>query len=341
MIKLKKPFFIAEIGINHNGNLSLAKKLIDSAKSCGADAVKFQSFSKDTLNIKKLYKNKKAEFKFDKKIKNLEDIIDRITLSKSDHKILQKYCKKKKIIFFSTPLDTSYVDFLDKIKVPLFKIASMDLNNPEIISRVALKKKPIILSTGFSSILEIHEAIARIKRVSKKIDIYLLHCVSAYPPKNNNLNLKNIIMLKKTFNLEVGFSDHTIGIGACLAAIALGATIIEKHFTLDKSMIGWDHSISANPSELKTIVREGRKIYSMLGDYERKISEEEKNFKKNMRRSIVANRFIQKGKVISRKDLAFKRPGTGIDVNKIDFVTNRIARLNLKPDTILKFKHLK
>tara|TARA_B100001939_G_C16943915_1_gene619430 strand:- start:3141 stop:4163 length:1023 start_codon:yes stop_codon:yes gene_type:complete len=337
----KKPFFIAEIGINHNGSLSLAKKLIDSAKKCGVNAVKFQSFTNDRMNIEKLYKNKKADFKFDNKIKNLEDIIDRITLTKKDHKSLQEYCKKKKIIFFSTPLDVNWVDFLDKINVPIFKIASMDLNNPEILSRVASKKKPIILSTGFSSILEIHEAIETIKKINSSAKIYLLHCVSAYPPKNKNLNLKNIIMLKKTFNVEVGFSDHTIGVGACLASIALGATVIEKHFTLDKKLIGWDHSISADPQELKIIVNEGRKIFSMLGSYNRNISDHENNFKKNMRRSIVVKKFISKGKIILRKDLEFKRPGTGIDINKIGLVLNRIAKKNLKPDTILKFNHLK
>ena len=337
----KKPFFIAEIGINHNGSLKLAKKLIDSAKKCGANAVKFQSFTNDKMNIEKLYKNKKADFKFDNKIKNLEDIIDRITLTKKDHKSLQEYCQKKKIIFFSTPLDVNWVDYLDKINIPIFKIASMDLNNPEILSRVASKKKPIILSTGFSTMLEIHEAMETIKKINPSAKIYLLHCVSAYPPKNKNLNLKNIIMLKKTFNLDVGFSDHTIGVGACLASIALGATVIEKHFTLDKKLIGWDHSISADPHEFKIIVNEGRKIFSMLGSYNRNVSDQENNFKKNMRRSIVVKKFISKGKIILRKDLEFKRPGTGIDVNKIDLVLNRIAKKNLKPDTILKFNHLK
>ncbi len=217
----------------------------------------------------------------------------------------------------------------------------MDLNNPDILSRVASKKKPIILSTGFSSILEIYEAIETIKKINFSAKIYLLHCVSAYPPKNKNLNLKNIIMLKNTFNLEVGFSDHTIGVGACLASIALGATVIEKHFTLNKKLMGWDHAISADPVELKTIIHEGKKIFSMLGSYNRNISEQENNFKKNMRRSIVVNKFIPKGKIILRKDLTFKRPGTGIDVNKIDLVLKRIAKKSLKIDTILKFNHLK
>lgn len=338
----RRPFFIAEIGINHNGNLLLAKKLIHKAKSLGADAVKFQSFKKKNLWIEGFYKNKKADFKFDNKTKNLEDIIDRISLSEANQKSLSEYCKKKKIIFSSTPLDLKAVDFLESLRVPFFKIASMDLNHHLLLKKIASTGKPIILSTGFASIKEIEEAINIIKKKNTKSKIALLHCISAYPPRDDQINIQNINYLRKHFNLPIGFSDHTIGISASLSAISNGACIIEKHFTLDKESVGWDHKISATPSELKIIVKEGIRINKMLGSEKRIISTTEQKFKKNMRRSIVTETFIKKGSIIKLENINFKRPGTGIEPpNYLKIINKKIAKKNLAPDILLKKNHFK
>ena len=332
-----KPFFIAEIGINHNGSLSIAKKLIDHAKSAGADAVKFQSFKKKSLMIEKLYKNKKPDFKFDNRIKSLEDIIDRITLSYKDQEELSNYCKKKKIIFASTPLDLESVDFLHSLKVPFFKVASMDLNHHLLLKKISSKGKPIVLSTGFSSISEIRDAIKVIKKENTKTRVSLLHCISAYPPEDKNINLHNITSLHNKFKIPIGFSDHTIGVSASLGAISNGAAIIEKHFTLNKNLLGWDHKISANPEELEIIIKEGLRINIMLGKKERVISKRENKFKINMRRSIIVNKFIKKDRLIKIDDINFKRPGTGISPSEYNKLVNKKrATKNLFTDSILK-----
>ena len=333
------PFFIAEIGINHNGKISIAKKLIDIAKKLGADAVKFQSLKKETLMIEKIYKDKKPDFYFDKKIKSLGDVINRISLSNEKQKLLSDYCKKKKIIFSSTPLDS--VDFLDSLKVPFFKVASMDLNNHILLKKIAKKNKPIILSTGFSSIKEIEESLKCIKKVNKKLKVSLLHCISSYPPADKEVNLRNIITLRKTFNLPIGFSDHTKGIAACLGAISLGACVIEKHFTLNKEMKGWDHKISADPDDMASIIQQSKRINVMLGSYNRSISKKENIFKRNMRRSVVVKNFIKKDQLINVTDLDFKRPGTGIAPSDIRFILNKRAKKNLYPDEIIKKKNIK
>jgi len=337
----EKPFFIAEIGINHNGSISIAKKLIDQAKKAGADAVKFQTFKKDTLNISSIYKDKKADFYFDNKIKSLEDIIDRITLSKNDHKILANYCKKKKILFSSTPLDLEAVDFLDSLNVPFFKVASMDLNNHVLLEKIATKNKPIILSTGFSTISEISQALKHLRDSNSKIKVALLHCISSYPPQDKDLNLNNISLLREKFKVPVGFSDHTVGISASICAAALGACVIEKHFTLDKKMKGWDHKISANPNELTEIIKNSNRINIMLGVKERKISKKENEFKKNMRRSIVAKKYIKKNELIKFSDLDFKRPGTGLAPSKVKLILNKFAKKNIYPDEIISLSQIK
>lgn len=335
------PFFIAEIGINHNGKLSIAKKLIDIAKKIGAHAVKFQSLKKETLMIEKIYKNKKPDFYFDKKIKSLEDVMNRISLSEEKQKLLSNYCKKKKIIFSSTPLDLDSVDFLDSLNVPFFKVASMDLNNHVLLKKIAKKNKPIILSTGFSSIKEIKESLKCIKKVNKKIKVSLLHCISSYPPADKEVNLRNIITLRKKFNLPVGFSDHTKGTSACLGAISLGACVIEKHFTLNKEMKGWDHKISADPSDMTSIIKQSKRINVMLGSYNRTISKKENIFKRNMRRSIVVKNFIKKNHLIKETDLDFKRPGIGIAPSDIRLILNKRAKKNLYPDEIIMRKNIK
>jgi len=292
ILKKEKPcFVIAEAGINHNGDIRLAKRLVDVAVSAGADAVKFQTFkTEELLN------------------ENIE-VIKKLELSNKDHYELSDYCKQKGIIFMSTPLDNGSVDLLDKIGVPMFKVASCDLDNLPLLKYIAKKGKPIILSTGMGTITEVGEAIDTIKSAGND-NITLLHCVSVYPPKE--VDLRAIQTLSDAFKLPVGYSDHTIGISVPLAAVALGAKVIEKHFTLDKKMKGFDHAVSADPEELKTLIAGIREIEKSLGTGIKKPTKEEVEKKKSFRRSITANTDIKKGETITEKMLSIKRPGTGL-----------------------------
>ena len=333
-----RPFIIAEIGANHNGDLELAKKMITSAKKAGASAVKFQSWTKRSIFTKRLYKNQKPDFQLNN-IKTQEQLIDKLTFSNSEYKKLALFCKRKKIIFSSTPFDANSAVFLSRLKVPFFKVASMDLDNIPFLKYLAKYKKPMIVSTGFGSLKEIAEAIDEIKSVNKNAQLTLLHCVSAYPPKDKDVNLNNIKLLRKTFNLPVGFSDHTKGSTACLSAITLGAAVIEKHFTLDKNMIGWDHPISADFNDMKVIASEGNRANKFLGSKFRFENNSEKNIR-IMRRSIVVKRIIKKGEKISMNNIDFKRPGAGISPSKLEEVINRKAKKTLLVDQILNKKNL-
>ena len=302
-----KPYIIAEIGANHNGNIKLAKKLIDIAKSSGANCVKFQSWTKNSVFSNIVYK--KNYFMNDdyrnRNDVNLETVVEKFATTKKDLAALKKYCKKIDIDFAVTPFSIEEVDFLvNKLNVEFIKVASMDLNNYPLLKHVASKKKPIILSTGMASLSEIDKAINLIEKIGNK-KIIILHCVSIYPPKNKDIHLKKIRTLKKLYPYPVGFSDHTKGTNVALAAIALGATIIEKHFTLDKKMEGWDHKISADELDLLTIVNGGKQIYQSLGDG-RMSRVENKERIDEFRRSIVASKNIKKREVchgIFLKDL--------------------------------------
>jgi N-acetylneuraminate synthase len=325
----KYPFIVAEIGANHNGNVELAKRLIDEAVNCGFSSVKFQSWSAESLYTKKFYKENKDQL----------EVIKKYSLSKEDHLILNDYCKRKNIIFFSTPFSPDEVDMLYAMDVPFFKVASMDLNNLPFLKYIATKGKPIILSTGMGSLGEIEEAINTIYETGNK-EIILLHCISIYPPDDSIINLRNILMLRETFGLPVGFSDHTLGVSIPLAAIALGAKLIEKHFTLDKTLPGWDHVVSANPEEMRIIVQEGKRIIDALGKYKRSLSNVEIEKRKAFRRSVITSRPLKKGEIIREEDLIFKRPGTGIKPNEIKYILGRKVKRDISEDEIIVWEDL-
>lgn len=337
IIGRQEPYIIADIGANHNGDMELAKKMIDELKDCGCDAVKFQSWSKSSLFTKGFYK-KKNQF-VDKRFGTLEEMVEKFSLSKEDHRELKNYCDQKNITFCSTPTSFIEVDMLEELKVSFFKVASMDLNNLTFLEYVAKKKKPIILSTGMGSLAEIETALNTIYKTGNN-EIILFHCVSVYPPDDAIINLKNILMLRETFGIPVGFSDHTLGISIPLAAIGLGAKIIEKHFTLDKTLPGWDHAVSANPEEMRIIIKEGKRIVRALGKYERVISEAEMEQRKSFRRSIVTKRNIKKGEIIGEKDLDFKRPGTGIRPDEIKYVLGRKVTRDIEKDELINWQDL-
>ncbi|MBB6454540.1 N-acetylneuraminate synthase [Salirhabdus euzebyi] len=332
-----EPYIIAEIGANHNGDIGLAKKMIDIAKEKGVDAVKFQSWSKSSINSKKVYQDNYflADDYRNRSDHTLESIIEAYSIGKEEQKELKEYCDKVGVTFSSTPFSNAEVDFLvDELDVEFIKVASMDLNNLPFLDYMARKGKPIILSTGLSTIAEVDEAVRTI--ISAGNDkIVILHCVSIYPPKNEEVNLNNIDMLRNLYNLPTGYSDHTIGVTAPILSIAKGTCLIEKHFTLDKNMEGWDHKVSADPNELEIMVRECKNAYKMLGSYYKYVNESQER-KDAFRRSIVTTRDIKEGEIITEEDLEFKRPGTGIEPKYKDFIIGKRAKRNIQFDEIIK-----
>ena len=319
------PYIIAEIGSNHNGDMNLAKKLVESAKRAGADCVKFQFFSTTNLFSSKNYQlNPK-----------LKDTVSKYAMSENNLAKMKIYAEKLNIDFAVTPFSKQGADFLvEKLNVDFIKVASMDLNNLDFLEYISKKKKPIVLSTGLSNSSEIKEAVKTIKKAGNK-RIVLLHCISSYPPRDNEINLNNIDNLSKTYPYPVGFSDHTIGTSISLAAIAKGACIIEKHFTLDKTMEGWDHKISADEKDMKILTKESKKVFIALGSYKRTRTED-KNTLGLFRRSIVAAKNIKKGEVFTEELIDVKRPGTGLSPNLKKLLIGKIAKRDISYDEIIK-----
>lgn len=333
------PYIIAEIGANHNGDIKLAKEMIDIAKKNGADCVKFQSWTKDSIFSKTVYK--KNYFLNDdyrnREDYTLEEIVDKYAIGRKEHLELKKYCDEIDIDFASTPFSKKEADFLvEDLDVPFLKIASMDLNNIPFLEYLATKNKPIVLSTGLSSISDISEAIAAIESCGNK-EIIVLHCVSIYPPKDEQVNLNNIDMLRDVFGYPTGYSDHTIGTIAPILSISKGACLIEKHFTLDKEMEGWDHKVSANPQELEEIVAGCKRASTMLGSYKRTVTENKEKIEA-FRRSIVASKNIKKGEIIGLDKIDFKRPGTGIEPKYHEFIVGKVALRDIEQDELIRLE---
>ena len=324
-------FIIAEAGINHNGDFKIAKNLVDEAKNAGADAIKFQTFHTDKFLSKNIIVPKHI------KADSIFDLLRSLELSESDYKKLAEHARKRGIIFMSTPLDYEAVDLLDGLKVPLFKVASCDLDALPLLKYIASKKKPIVLSTGMGTLNEVGEALEAIRSRGNN-NIVLLHCVSVYPPKAEEVNLRAMETMRSAFQMPVGYSDHTMGINVALAAVALGANAIEKHFTLDRKMEGPDQALSADPGDLKNLVSGIREIEKSLGTGVKVPSKDEISMKRAFRRSIVAAIDIEKGQVITEGMIIMKRPGIGISPKHYDFVVGRIAKKNINEDSLLTFK---
>ena len=317
-------FIIAEGGINHDGKLRIAKKLISKAKDSGADAIKFQTFKADNLvSINSKY------FK----------IFQKLELKYNDFAELSDFAKTEGIIFLSTPFSDEAVDFLHKLKIPAFKIASGDLTNLPLIRFVASKHKPIILSTGMGNIKEIQEAIKTIKS-TKNNNIILLHSSSSYPTPPNEANLNAIKTLKNKFNFPIGYSDNGSNHLVPLIAISLGAKLIEKHFTLDRKMKGGDHSLSADPTQLKILINEIRNIETMLGDGIKNYQPSEKMGRINFRRSLIATQTIPKNEKITQKMISIKRPATGIEPKFMHQIIGKTTKRKILNDEPIKWKDL-
>ena len=331
----EKTFIIAEIGVNHNGDIELAKRMIKKASQTGADAVKFQTFVAENIisvNAKKAKyqeKNSKESSQFEM-VKNLE-------LTKKDFIELSKYAESKNILFLSSPFDIKSVDLLDDIGVPGFKIGSGEINNFELIKHIENKDKPLIISTGMSTLDEIQETFDFIENKDKLI---ILHCITGYPSKIEDANLKFISTLKRQFKVPVGFSDHSPGIELAIASIALGACIIEKHFTLDKTLEGPDHQASLEPDEFKAMVTAIRNVEIAMGDGERKLCESELEIKNVARKSVVANCDIPKGSILDNTMLTIKRPGTGIEPKYLKSLIDKKTKVDIKKDDLIKYDYL-
>ncbi len=336
-----EPYIIAEIGSNHNGDMKLAKKLIRTAKAAGADCVKFQSWTKDTIFSKTVYQENyflKDDYR-QRDDYTLEEIVEKFSISEKELLEMKTYADEVGIDCISTPFSKREVDFLEEnLQVPFIKIASMDVNNYPFLEYVAKKQRPIIISTGLSELHEIDRAIRTIENAGNT-RIVILHCVSIYPPKDEQVNLRNMESLRQLYPYPVGFSDHTLGYSIPLAAVALGARIIEKHFTLDKNMFGWDHQVSATPDELAAICSESKRIYRSLGT-PRIICEEDEERKAAFRRSIVTTTDLKAGTVIRPAHLDAKRPGTGIPPGETLHVIGRTLKRDVAADEILKWEDL-
>ncbi len=337
-----EPYIIAELGSNHNGDMELAKKLIIAAKESGAHCVKFQSWSKETIFSKKKYEENCfiADDYRDRNDYTLEQIVEEFSISEQELLDMKHFADEIGIDCTSTPFSKKEVDFLvEKLDTPFIKVASMDLNNYPFLEYIAKKGKSIVLSTGLSELYEIDKAIRTIENAGNN-KIVILHCVAIYPPKDEEVNLNNIDTLRKLYpDYPVGFSDHTLGYSIPLAAVAKGACIIEKHFTLDKNMFGWDHKVSATPDELKIICEESKRIHKALGSFSLRCEEDETR-KTEFRRSIVIKRDMSVGEIITESDIDYKRPGTGIKPEHTGFVIGRTVKRALKSDDILNFEDL-
>lgn len=331
----RTTLIIAEAGVNHNGSLETAKKLIDVSKEAGADLVKFQTFQTEALLTKLAskadYQKEMAESKGSQ-----FNMLKKLELDRAAHEELIQYCELKEVGFLSTAFDHKSIDLLTELNIPLYKIPSGEITNLPYLRHIGQMDKPVIMSTGMCTLEEVREAMGvLIEAGVKKNDLTILHCNTDYPTPMKDVNLKSMVTIRDELEVKVGYSDHTLGIEIPVAAVALGAKVIEKHFTLDRKMLGPDHAASLEPDELKSMVSAIRNIDIALGDGFKKPSPSEEKNITIARKSIVAEKTIKKGEIFSEKNLAVKRPGTGISPMYWDEVIGKVAdRKFLKDDLI-------
>lgn len=330
---MKKVLIIAEAGVNHNGDINLAKKLIEQAAKAGADVVKFQTFKANSC-VSVSAKKAKYQLETTAKEESQLEMIKKLELSYESHFELMKHCKKHGIAFLSTPFDLESVEFLRGLDLPYFKIPSGEITNFPYLKAVAKCKKKVLLSTGMANLGEIEAALTILRKNGTR-NITLLHCNTEYPTPFEDVNLNALKTLKEAFKLEVGYSDHTEGIVASLGAVALGAVVIEKHFTLDKTMEGPDHRASLEFEELKALCKGIRELEKALGSGIKKASKSEAKNKIIARKSLVAKREIQKGEKFSIENLTTKRPGSGISAMRYEEYLGKRALKTYKKDELI------
>ena len=333
---MEKVYIIAESGDNHNGDFNTALKLVDVAKRAGADCVKFQTFVTEEI-ISKYAEMAEYQKKNTGKEESQFEMVKRLELSFDEFRKIKEYCDRVGIQFLSTPFDLKSVDFLNELGVPFFKIPSGEITNYPYLIKIAHTGKPVVMSTGMCEPDEILAAINVLEKNGSG-EITLLHCNTEYPTPLKDVNLYAMRTMKKMFGKKVGYSDHTKGIEVPVAAVALGACVIEKHFTLDKNMPGPDHKASLEPDELGRMVKNIRNIEIALGDGVKRVSESERKNIAIARKSIVARRNIQEGEILTEENLAVKRPGTGINPMQWMEVLGTRAVRDFKEDELIEIR---
>jgi N,N'-diacetyllegionaminate synthase len=333
------PYIIAEIGSNHNGDMDLCRRLIDAAANVGAHAVKFQSWSESSLIAREEYDRNPQYSDKKRHFGSLREMVRAYQLTPDQHREAESHCRVRGIAFCSSVFSPEEADLLEDLDVPFFKVASMDIVNLPLLSYVARKQRPVVISTGMATLGEIERAVETVRTEGNE-QIVLLHCVSIYPPDDDTIHLRNMATLREAFEVPVGFSDHTLGTSIPLAAIALGACVIEKHFTLDKDMAGWDHAISVGPADLRTIVEEGRNVFDALGSGRRTVTRAEHEKRERFRRSLVARRSLPRGHTITEEDLNTKRPGTGIAPDELRYILGRKLADDVREDQVIRWEDL-
>jgi N,N'-diacetyllegionaminate synthase len=331
-----KTFIIAEAGVNHNGSIEIAKKMIEVAKECGANAIKFQTFKAEKVISKYALKaeyQKQTTGEIDSQL----EMVKKLELSFDDFIVLKEYCDKLNIMFLSTPFDFESIDFLNDLGLKIFKIPSGEITNLPYLEKIGKLGKKVILSTGMADLGEIEDALDILTSCgTKKEDITILHCNTEYPTPYEDVNLLAMLTIKEAFKVKVGYSDHTLGIEVPIAAVALGASVIEKHFTLDKKMEGPDHKVSLEPHELKAMINAIRNIEKALGNGIKKPSKSEMKNKDIVRKSIVAKREIKKGEIFTEDNITVKRPGNGISPMRWYEVLGKVALKDYKEDELIE-----
>ena len=340
LVKNKNPkaIFIAEAGINHDGDISKAKKMIDAAVQAGADYVKFQSFKAKKLvtpdALTSTYIDEGSH-----KGESFQDLLQRLELNEDDHHELKNYCDNKNIKFLSTAFDEDSFDFLISLGIDIVKVASGDVTNLPLLKHMAKSGLPMIMSTGMATLGEIEEAVNAIVSEGNK-NIILLHCISWYPAEISTTNLRFMETLRHAFPYPIGYSDHTLGINMSIAARALGAVVLEKHFTMDKTEFGPDHAASIEPNELKNLVTGLREVEAGLGTTNRVFCEKEIGQRKVHRRSIVVNKKIESGETLTLDNLTIKRPGIGIKPKYIDEILGKKVRKSCDAESLLEWSNI-
>lgn len=327
-------FIIAEAGVNHNGSLTTAKLLVDKAKESGADCIKFQTFVSKNIVTKNAEKAEYQKQQTDSNESQL-DMLCKLELSFDDFAELNNYCKLKQIEFLSTAFDFDSIDFLNSLNMKRWKIPSGDITNLPYLIKIAKLNRPIILSTGMSTMDDVRLAINSLRNNGNS-NITVLHCTTEYPTPYQDVNLNAMLTMKDEFNIPIGYSDHTRGIEIPIAAVAMGATVIEKHFTLDSNMEGPDHKASLEPDELKAMVSAIRNVEAAMGDGIKRPSKSEKRNMEAARKSIVAKTNIKKGEIFTQENLIVKRPGNGISPMKWFEVLGEISTRDFKEDELIE-----
>ncbi|MEI8128510.1 MAG: N-acetylneuraminate synthase [bacterium] len=337
--KFRKTYIIAEAGVNHNGSLQIAVQLIEEAKKAGADCIKFQTFKASQIVTKN---SPKAKYQLDvtDKNENQFDMLKKLELDFSSYKILIEQCNKNKIDFLSTPYNNEDVDFLLNLGVNAFKIASGQLTEIPFLKYVASKKKTMIISTGMATLADVFCAVEAIRSVGN-VDIIVLQCTTNYPSRIEDANLLAMNSMKKACKVRIGYSDHTINNFACLASVALGAEIIEKHFTLDKKFDGPDHSSSLTTEEFKELVFGIREVEKSLGNGLKKPSEIEIENSFGMKRSLVLLKDVEEDEILNIEKIGFKRPANGLAVNLLDLVIGKKTSKKMYKDEPLQYNSIK